>query len=221
MLTLPAAIVFMISCATYPALDSRLEEDLVDITKYDVGTDFTQFVTFSIVDSVLVIKGNDSSKILDPKADALLNQIKENMQARGYTLVNRKTGHPDLGINVGVVKVTNISIYYPGWYWDYGYYNPYYWGYPSYNYWYPYYPPEISSYTTGTIIIDLVDLKNAPSHNNKLYVVWVAIIRGLMTGYHTTQEVLDNVDQCFEQTPQIRASQVKGYPLEVEHQRSH
>lgn len=201
-----ATVIFMISCATYPGMDSRLAEDLVDITKYDVSTNFTQFKTFSIVDSVSVISDKDSSKVLDAQAQALLNQIIGNMQVRGYTLVNRKTGHPDLGINVGAVKITNVTNYYPGWYWDYGYYNPVYWGYPGYNYWYPYYPPAVSTYSTGTVIIDMLDLKNAPAHNNKLYVVWVAIIRGLMTGYHTNQDVLDNVDQCFTQTPQIRAN---------------
>ncbi len=206
MLATAAAVVFMTSCATYPGLDSRLAEDLVDITKYDVKTDFTQFKTFSIVDSVSVIYDNDSSKVLNSQAQALLNQIVGDMQSRGYTKVDRKTGNPNLGINVGVVKITNVSYYYPGWYWDYGYYNPAYWGYPSYEYWYPYYPPEVTSYSTGTVIIDMVDLKNAPLHNNKIYVVWVAIIRGLMTGYHTTQDVLDNVDQCFAQTPQIRTN---------------
>jgi hypothetical protein len=53
--------------------------------------------------------------------------------------------------------------------------------------------------------MDMLDLKNAVIHGNKLFVVWNAYIRGLMTGYHTTQDILDNVDQCFAQTPQINA----------------
>ena len=207
MLTMVATVMFMISCATYPGMDSRLAEDLVDITKYDLGTNFKEFKTFSIVDSVVFIKnGKDSVRVLDNQTRALLAEITGNMQARGYQLVSRTTGKPDLGINVSAIKVTNVSYYYPGWYWDYyGYYDPYYWGYPGYNYWYPYYPPAVSTYSTGTVIIDMLDLKNAPAHNNKLYVVWVAIIRGLLTGYHTEQDVLTNVDQCFTQTPQIRA----------------
>jgi len=207
MFTLVATVMFMMSCATYPGMDSRLAEDLVDITKYDLGTNFKQFRTFSIVDSVVFIKnGKDSVRVLENQTRALLSEITGNMQARGYTLVDRKTGKPDLGINVSAIKVTNVSYYYPGWYWDYyGYYDPYYWGYPGYNYWYPYYPPAVSTYSTGTVIIDMLDLKNAAAHNNKLYVVWVAIIRGLLTGYHTEQDILTNVDQCFTQTPQISA----------------
>jgi len=207
MLSKVAAVLFMFSCASYPGLDSRLAEDLVDITKYDVNTAFSQFRTFSIVDSVTVIKnGTDSTRVLNPQAQSLLAEITANMQARGYTLVNLKTGNPDLGINVAVVKVTNISYYYPGWYWDYyGYYDPAYWGYSGYGYWYPYYPPEVTYYNSGTVIIDMLDLKNAKIHDNKLYVVWNAYIRGLMTGYHTTQDILGNVDQCFAQTPQISA----------------
>lgn len=207
MISSVSAVIFMMACTAVPDVDSRLAEDLVDITKYDIGTNFRQFTTFSIVDSVAVIKnGTDSIRVLNPQAKALLDQITRNMQARGYTLVDRKTGHPDLGINVSAIHVTYMVSYYPGWYWDYyGYYDPYYWGYPDYNYWYPYYPPEVSSYSTGTVIIDMLDLKNASSHDNKLYVVWVAIIRGLLTGNHSTQDVLDNIDQCFIQTPQIRA----------------
>lgn len=207
MLSKVAAILFMFSCASYPGLDSRLAEDLVVITKYDVNTAFTQFRTFSIVDSVTVIKnGTDSTRVLNSQAISLLGEINANMQARGYTLVSRKTGNPDLGINVAVVKVNNISNYYPGWYWDYyGYYSPAYWGYSGYGYWYPYYPPEVTYYNSGTVIIDMLDLKNAKTHDNKLYVVWNAYIRGLMTGYHTAQDILSNVDQCFAQTPQISA----------------
>ena len=203
-----AAVTFLLgSCATYPGVDSRLAEDLVDITKYDVNTSFTQFRTYSIVDSVTVIKnGKDSTHVLNPQAQALLDQIITNMNARGYTRVDRKTGKPDLGINVAAVKITNFSFYYPGWYWDYyGWYDPFYWGYPGDDYWYPYYPPEISVYSSGTVIIDLLDLKNAAAHDNKLYVIWNAYIRGLITGYHTVQDILDNVDQCFAQTPQIRS----------------
>ena len=210
MLAVAGTIIFMMSCDTYPGVDYRLAEDLVDITKYAVGTDFTQFQTFSIVDSVTLIRDyHDSSKISNAQTQALLSEIIANMEKRGYTLVDRKTGNPHLGINVGAIKVTSVSYYYPGWYWDYGYYDPAYWGYPACYYWYPYYPPAVSYYSTGTVIIEMLDLKNAKAHGNKLYVDWIAIIRGLLTGYHSQQEVLDNVDQCFAQTPQIRANLLK------------
>jgi hypothetical protein len=199
------AIIFsMVSCATYPGVDSRLAEDLVDITKYDTKTDFKQYKTFSIVDSVVVIKDGDSLHILDSQAQALLNQIIGNMEARGYTYLKHDSGSPDLAINVGVVKITNVTYYYPGWYWDYGFYDPSYWGYYGYNYYYPYSPPAVSVYSSGTVIMDMLDLKNA--RDGRVNVVWVAIIRGLLTGYHTTQDILDNVDQCFRQTPQITAN---------------
>jgi hypothetical protein len=210
MLASALTIIFTMSCATYPDVDSRLAEDLVDITKYAVGTDFTQFKTFSIVDSVTLIRGyHDSARISNQQTKALLGEIATDMEERGYTKVDRKTGDPDLGINVGAIKVTDVSYYYPGWYWDYGYYNPSYWGHPNSYYWYPYYPPSVINYSTGTVIIELLDLKNAGSHDNKLYIDWIAVIQGLLTGYHTLQEVLDNVDQCFAQTPQIRAKPAK------------
>ncbi|MEI6887873.1 MAG: DUF4136 domain-containing protein [Bacteroidales bacterium] len=208
LLALLPALIFVMSCATYPGIDSRLAEDLVDLTKYDKGTNFKQFKTFSIVDSVFAIKDSKTGKrVLTPQAQLLLNQIVGNMQVRGYTRVDHKTGNPDLGLNVSLIEITNVSYYYPGWYWDYyGNYDPYYWGYSGYNYWYPYYPPAVTTYSSGTVIIDMLDLKNAKDHNNKLYVVWIAVIRGLLTGYHNTEDILTNVDQCFAQTPQITAN---------------
>jgi hypothetical protein len=198
-------MLFIGSCTFYPSNTELNEEQLVDITKYDVTADFKSFNTFAIVDSISVIKNNDSSHVLTPEAQQILNRIIQNMETRGYTRVT-KDENPDLAINVSVIEVTNVY-YYPGWYWTYwGYYDPYYWGYPGYYYWYPYYPPVIAYYSTGTVIIDLLDLKNAPIHDNKLYLIWTAYIRALMNYNHSMEDLLENIDQCFIQTPVLRAN---------------
>ena len=198
-------MLFIGSCTFYPSNTELNEEQLVDITKYDVTADFKSFNTFAIVDSISVIKNNDSSHVLTPEAQQILNRIIQNMETRGYTRVT-KDENPDLAINVSVIEVTNVY-YYPGWYWTYwGYYDPYYWGYPGHYYWYPYYPPVIAYYSTGTVIIDLLDLKNAPIHDNKLYLIWTAYIRALMNYNHSMEDLLENIDQCFIQTPVLRAN---------------
>ena len=199
------ALVVVSSCSFYPDDYEINSEQLVDITKYDVNADFSSFRTFAIADSVSLIKDGDSTRLSTPEARQIIDRIVKNMQDRGYARVGR-TEEPHLGINVAAIEVTSVY-YYPGWYWDYyAYYDPWYWGYPEYNYWYPYYPPVVNYYASGTLVIDLLDLKNAPAHNNKLYLIWTAYIRGLMNGTHTSQQILENIDQCFIQTPVLRTN---------------
>jgi len=202
---LMAGLIFQTSCSLFPEDIELNQEQLVDITKYDLNTDFTTFRTFSVADSICLIMNGDSSRVLNEESQQVINRIIHNMQERGYTLVN-KSDNPDLGINVSLAEVYG-SYFYPGWYWDYGaYYDPDYWGFPACEYFYPYDPPEISVYTAGTLMIDLLDLKNAPSYDQKIHMIWNAYIRGLINGTHTLQQVLDNIDQCYLQTPVLRAN---------------
>ena len=192
------------SCSKYPPSSGRLLEDLVIYTKYDVTVNFNDYKTFSIVPAVAYINGKDSSTLTDANAMALLDRISKNMISRGF-VAPTGTNKPDLGINVTAVKTTNTTVYSPGWYWGYpGYYSPGWWGYPDYGYGYPYYPTYITSYSTGTVLIDMVDLKTPV--DGKVMVKWNAYIRGLLTGDHTKSEVLSSVDQAFKQTPAIQTS---------------
>jgi hypothetical protein len=198
-LILSMASVALASCTKYPPNTGRLTEDMAIYTKYDITVNFNNYKTFAIVPSVAYIDGNDTSYVTDGNAMALLGRITQNMIDRGFVQV-KTTGKPDLGINAVAVKTTNTTVYYPGWYW--GYYPPNYWGYPSYGYGYPYYPTYISSYSAGSVIIDLVDFKY-PTDDNKLMVRWNVFIRGLLTGTHTQDDVLQSVDQAFAQTPAL------------------
>jgi len=185
------------ACSKYPPSSDRLLEDLVIYTKYDTSIKFSQFKTFSIVDSIGYISEKDSGKFLDADARIVLTQISQNMTSRGYTLVN-KNMDPDLGINVVVIKNVNVQHYYSGWYWGYpGYFPPWYWGGGSY--YYPYYPTYITSYSTGTLLIDMVDRLNI-TFDSKMYIRWNVYIRALLTGDHTMNQLKESIDQAFTQT---------------------
>jgi len=185
------------SCSKYPPTSDRLLEDLVIYTKYDTSINFKQYKTFSIVDSIAYISPTDSGKFLDANAQAVLNQISRNMTSRGYALVNKEQD-PDLGINVAAIKNVNIQVYYPGWYWGYpAYFPPWYW--EGQDYYYPYYPVYVTSYSTGTLLIDLVDLKNI-TPDGKMYIRWNVYIRALMTNDHTLNQLTESIDQAFRQT---------------------
>lgn len=206
LLTIIALGMFILtSCTKYPPASSRVTDDLVVYTQVDVTVNFNNYKTFAIVPNVAYIDGKDSSTLTTPNAIALLNRITLDMTNRKFTQV-ATNAHPDLGINVTAIKNTTTTVYSPGWYWGYpGYYPTGWWGYPDYGYGYPYYPTYITSYSTGTVIIDLVDLKN-PTPNNQLMVRWNAYIRGLVTDTHTQSEVLQYVDQAFTQTPSLKTT---------------
>lgn len=194
---LVAGLIFIASCTKYPPASDRLLEDLVIYTKYDTSINFKSFTTFSIVDSISYISPKDSGKVLDANAAAVLNEISKNMTNLGYVKVT-KNQNPDLGINVVAIKNVNTQIYYPGWYWGYpGYYPPWYWG--GGGYYYPYYPTYITSYSTGTLLIDMVDRKNIQP-GDTLFIRWNVYIRSLLTGYHTIGELEKSIDQAFTQT---------------------
>ncbi|MCX6287581.1 MAG: DUF4136 domain-containing protein [Bacteroidetes bacterium] len=126
------------------------------------------------------------------------------MNARGFQQV-AKSAKPDFGINVAGIKTTTTTVYYPGWYWGYpGYYPTGWWGYGS-GYYYPYYPTYYSSYSAGTLVIEMVNFK-AITPSGQVPVVWNAFIRGLFTNTHTNSDVTNAIDQAFTQTPAIKTS---------------
>jgi len=188
-------------CAKYPDEAERLLEDLAVLTQYDTSAEFSEYQTFMISDSIGVISDSDTTRAKNANTQLIVNQIIINMEAYGYTQVENNA---DLAMSLAFFSNTYVSAYYPGWYWGYpGYYPPDYWGYPGYGYGYGYYPAYYTSYSTGTLSIELIDLKNADMEE-MLFIRWNAIIRGLVTGTHTTEEVQNSIDQAFIQTPQLK-----------------
>jgi hypothetical protein len=197
-----AGVFILSSCTKYPPTDSRLTEDLVVYTKYDIHTDYSSYKTYAVPDSIGYITTKDSIKVMNSYTKALISAIDANMKSRHFSKV-LPNENPDLGFNIVAVKTVNVTTYSPGWYWGYpGYYPVDYWGYPGYDYWYPYYPTYITSYSSGTVVIELIDLKNV-SADQKVYIRWDVYIRALLTGSHTLSDVSNSVDQAFIQTPAI------------------
>jgi hypothetical protein len=184
------------SCTKYPPSSERLLEDLAIYTKYDTTVDFRAFKTFYMSDSIIRVSDTDSGWVYNAQVTSLTGRIVQNLYDLGYTRTwNAKT--TDLYLGVSYVVNVNVNVYYPGWYWGYpGYYPPDYWG--GGGYYYPYYPAYITSYSTGTVLIDMMDVQHQV--DNKIPVCWNAYIRGLVTGDHTTTQIQQSIDQAFDQT---------------------
>jgi hypothetical protein len=197
-------LVTLAACRKLPDT-SQLSANFVVQTSKEPEANFSSYKSYYISDTIALITTNPNDSLwFDDDAKRLVEAVKTNMNARGYTLVPSSHSAPDLGLGITVVKDLNLGVVYPGWWW--GYWGGCYWGYCGYPPYYPWYGGGIV-YTvpTGTVILDMIDLKNATS-NAKLYVPWGSVMSGGL-GYtgDDIQLGVDAIDQSFAQSPYIQA----------------
>ncbi len=182
----------------YPdGADYADELDLV-YTVYDENYAFSAGSTYSIPDEIVKISdglGDDVEYIQDLYAVPMLNKIKANMTALGWTRVDADQ-NPDIELLPAAwTSTTIVSGGYYGGYWCY--WDPYYcgggWYYP-----YPYY----SSYTTGTFVMFMTDPQNLSTDDSRK-VVWTSAINGLLTGSYDANRINQAIDQAFAQSPYL------------------
>lgn len=201
-LLLALAASVLAACRKEPDL-STLSSNFVVQTDRDPAANFGSYKTFYISDTIAYLSSNKNDSILvDDNAKTVVNTIKDNLTKRGYTFVPR-TSHPDLGINTVAIKDITVGIVYPGYWWGYpGYWDPWYWG-----WYYPYYYPWTTAYaiTTGSVIVEMIDLKNADA-NDKLDVIWTINLNGALGSSSTnTTLAVNGINQAFVQSPYVKA----------------
>lgn len=197
-----AMIAAFSSCTKDPLKNLSTDDSRIYITNYDSTVSFSSFKTYSISDSVAVLNNGESQKRIANEAEAaIILGIKNNMQQRGYQLVD-KSSSPDLGINVTKIISTQTGLVsYPS-YWGYynSYWDPYYWGYGGYDYYFPYSSYAIYQVREGALSIDMVDLKDASS-SKTIKGVWNGLIRG--QGIFNASNAAAQVKILFDQSPYI------------------
>src|SRR4030095_10637984 len=132
----------LILAGCYPNGPDYVEQLDIVISNYDPNFSFSSKSTYSLPDKVIKITGEeiddpDGNNLPDyidqGTATLILNQIRSNMNARGYTEVE-STESPDLILLPSAMETTTLVYYYDWWYW--GWYYP---TYPGYG-WGWYYP---------------------------------------------------------------------------------
>lgn len=186
------------SCQTEPD-EQKLFDELVVSTNYDQGAVFGAYATYAIPTDTIgfVSNTNPNDTIRVAKADndfyprLILQQVMSNLNDRQYTRVNRNQS-PDLGVNVYVVQDLNLfqQVVYPN------YYYPSYYGYGSY-YSYPYI--NTYAYNTGSLVIEIVDLKNI-TPDNKVKVIWSAYMGDVFSTIDLIGQSVNAIDQAFIQS---------------------
>ena len=187
-----ALLAAVVGCTKQPLNHLSLDDTNIYITNRDSTANFSSFKTFSVTDSVAVIRDNQLSvKTITSTDSAYLAAVSAQLQQRGYTLVS-KGQQADLGVSLNRIYSTSSGVV------DYGDY----WG--DY-YGYPYYSDYVGVYTItdGAVAVDLVDLKDATA-GSKIKSVWSGLIRG--EGIISQANASAEVQALFAQSPYLKAN---------------
>ncbi len=202
-----AAALLVTACEKTPDT-GKLDDDYLVYTDYDAETDFAKFTTFYVPDSVLIIDNSSNKpKFLygTPASELIIANYVKGMEQAGYVRTLDKA-NADLGMQVSYVEDTYSFRYYNNYPWWYGY--PWYWNFGYWGNWGGWYWPYsiIYSYSTGSVLGELVDLTLPESTSKQLRVVWSSYISGLLNndGTLNTTEVKQAIEQAFSQSPYLK-----------------
>jgi hypothetical protein len=215
--------------ACHPAaIDDSSETDVV-VTRKAQDYDYSKNLTYDMPDSIadlctiepgkLPVPGGDAgasgrpddapnldcNEITHAFDSAILAEIRRNFEALGYKRIDKASGEkPDVALLIGALSSNNWVAY--TWYpWDYWYYYwPGYWGWGIY---YPYYPTtSIVNYPTGSLVMDLVSIKDADSDQHRTPSIWTGYISGLLAqGEQSSAARIDKtIDQAFAQSAYLK-----------------
>ena len=226
-----AVVVSLLLFGCYPSEDIYYSDTDVAVTRYDDGFTFEDNMICVLFDTVMhvVDEGeeaksgfndghildeiernlNDNSKFLVYVANDSTD-LNNQLVSDGYTLDD-----VDLAVTTTIMETDNYYYYYYPWYGYWGWYG--YWKSGSLKssknidyYYYPYYPwggGTYYAYTTGTIMVDMIDVKSIDKSDEgiKLPVVWTAIMNGILSGSVSDHagRITTQVDQCFVQSPYL------------------
>jgi len=196
----------LFSCRKEPDSDDLSLEQVV-ATDRDLSANFSSYATYFISDTVSIVASASTDSILTgPMALQMVNAVKTNMNAAGYTFKPRAQGLPDLGLRLTVIKDITRTAVCGGW-WDgwYGYYPPWYWGcYYCGGYYYPW--CTTYTYTIGTSTLYLFDIKNQGANHN-IRALWGATMFGVFstTNNQTNADLTTTaINQAFTQSTYLK-----------------
>lgn len=215
----------LISC--YPSDDVAYSDLDVAVTHYDGDFEFSNNAgkVCVIFDTVAHVVDEDEEPEKSDYDDLIIEQVLKNVDKLGFdTVILAKQASdivgysPDVAITLTLWENDYYSYYY------YPYYDYWYWGWyyksaslKSANnidyYYYPYYPWGGSwyySYSTGTIIIDMVNVDEIETPDGgddkiDLPIIWTGLVNGIVSGKvgDQTSRITNEIEQVFNQSPYL------------------
>lgn len=205
-LFISALALLAVACQKEPYPQDGDNEYLV-YTSPAKDADFSQYTTFDIADSLLVIGQSAKPEYSQSNnALALIQAFRTNMEKLGYIYT---PSNPDaqLGIQLTyMIKTERYVQYYddPYWWLDYpGYWSPGMWG-DWYGFYYP--RPMVYSYSTNALLADMVDLTSEQGSGKALKIIWSSYIGGPAgpSASYDVQRMKNSIDQAFVQSPYLK-----------------
>lgn len=205
-LFISALALLAVACQKEPYPQDGDNEYLV-YTSPAKDADFSQYTTFDIADSLLVIGQSAKPEYSQSNnALALIQAFRTNMEKLGYIYT---PSNPDaqLGIQLTyMIKTERYVQYYddPYWWLDYpGYWSPGMWG-DWYGFYYP--RPMVYSYSTNALLADMVDLTSEQGSGKALKIIWSSYIGGPAgpSASYDVQRMKNSIDQAFAQSPYLK-----------------
>ncbi len=205
-LTIATLILGVLLTGCYPGGPEYTEELDVALTNFKDDYDFQAQTTYAMPDRIVKITGNitegdEPEFIPDISANAILDMIESNMSDLGWQRVGIDE-NPDMLLAPAAWETTTVFWWYDYWGWWWGGY------YPGWGccYWPGYYPPVyVSSYTTGTLVMTLID-PDTESATGTPISQWTGAISGLLTGTYNADRIERAIDQVFAQSPYLKTN---------------
>ncbi len=194
------AAILVASCSWGPSDLDETQEQILTVAYKSDTTNFSRFKTYAIVDSLSVVDNGKKYRVKSDTTDMIIAQVVENMNKNGYSWISTDEA-ADLIVDVSYIENTSTSLY-PGFWndWDAWWY---YYDYP-WSGWYPYYPfympTVVSSYTTGSIIVEIVDMVNV-QRESSVPIVWHGLIRSILNYNPAEEEILLSINEVFTILP--------------------
>ena len=195
-----ACVVTAAGCYPERSVDSSTELASVT-TAFDTTANFGAVTRYAMPDTVLYLPAGDE-EVPFAVQNSILDRLRQNLNALGWVEVTDARATP-VDVFVTAMITTADYVYY---YWDWWYY----WG------WYPYWPLDAGastnwyyppywyaySYTTGTVLISMIDAHNIS--NSRVPLVWSSAVNGVLEDVSTNLSVaLAGIDQAFAQSPYL------------------
>ena len=205
-LFISAAVLLMAACQKEPYTSDNDNSYLV-YTSPGKDVNFTQYKTFDMTDSLLVIgQGSKPKYVRNDAVKAILLDFRRNMEARGFVYTPDAEA-ADLGVQLTyVIKTERFVQYYsdPYWWLDYpGYWPSGYWG-----NWNGYYMPRpvTYTYTTNALLTDIVNLTGEQKEGTPLEILWTSYIGGPAgsTIQGDVTRMTEAIDQAFKQSEYLK-----------------
>lgn len=205
-LFISAAVILMAACQKEPYTSDNDNSYLV-YTSPGKDVNFTQYKTFDMTDSLLVIgQGSKPKYVRNDAVKAILLDFRRNMEARGFVYAPDAEA-ADLGVQLTyVIKTERFVQFYsdPYWWLDYpGYWPSGYWG-----NWNGYYMPRpvTYTYTTNALLTDIVNLTGEQKEGTPLEILWTSYIGGPAgsTIQGDVTRMTEAIDQAFKQSEYLK-----------------